>query len=214
MNKQLFTPMISEVANRNLALRFAVPSQDRVKRVAGKGSAFVGNMIIPLCRMARIRAANFTSCARVPLQDNETIHKLSTVLLYSSAAIDRSQFLSFASCFLSPPPRDKPKEIHPVSFISSLPDNVNFYRVVETRQIGRLRFLVCSICNGENIKRIALPYFPTMLVYRLLKLEQRVSTYYSPVFSFFSSSFLLLLRQGKVSFSCIDINCAYRLAIV
>ena len=111
--------MISEVANRNLALRFAVPSQDRVKRVAGKGSAFVGNMIIPLCRMARIRAANFTSCARVPLQDNETIHKLSTVLLYSSAAIDRSQFLSFASCFLSPPPRDKPKEIHPVSFISS-----------------------------------------------------------------------------------------------
>lgn len=214
MNKQLFTPMISEVANRNLALRFAVPSQDRVKRVAGKGSAFVGNMIIPLCRMARIRAANFTSCARVPLQDNETIHKLSTVLLYSSAAIDRSQFLSFASCFLSPPPRDKPKEIHPVSFISSLPDNVNFYRVVETRQIGRLRFLVCSICNGENIKRIALLYFPTMLVYRLLKLEQRVSTYYSPVFSFFSSSFLLLLRQGKVSFSCIDINCAYRLAIV
>lgn len=119
LNKQLFTPMISEVANRNLALRFAVPSQDRVKRVAGKGSAFVGNMIIPLCRMARIRAANFTSCARVPLQDNETIHKLSTVLLYSSAAIDRSQFLSFTSCFLSPPPRDKPKEIHPVSFISS-----------------------------------------------------------------------------------------------
>lgn len=184
--------MISEVANRNLALRFAVPSQDRVKRVAGKGSAFVGNMIIPLCRMARIRAANFTSCARVPLQDNETIHKLSTVLLYSSAAIDRSQFLSFASCFLSPPPRDKPKEIHPVSFISLLPDNVNFYRVVETRQIGRLRFLVCSICNGENIKRISRSSISlrcsSMLVYRLLKLEQRVSTYYSPVFSFFFPS--------------------------
>lgn len=128
--------------------------------------------------------------------------------------------LSTVRNFSPSPPASSllPLEISQRKFIpfllSLLPDNVNFYRVVETRQIGRLRFLVCSICNGENIKRIALLYFPTMLVYRLLKLEQRVSTYYSPVFSFFSSSFLLLLRQGKVSFSCIDINCAYRLAIV
>lgn len=155
MNKQLFTPMISEVANRNLALRFAVPSQDRVKRVAGKGSAFVGNMIIPLCRMARIRAANFTSCARVPLQDNETIHKLSTVLLYSSTAIDRSSTVrNFSPPLLRLLPPPPPLEISQRKFIpfllSLLPDNVNFYRVVETRQIGRLRFLVCSLLDMQR----------------------------------------------------------------
>lgn len=87
LSKQLFTPMISEVANRNFAWRNSRQfSQDhRVKRVAAKGSAGLGNMIILLCRICLppqtppIRAVNFPSCARVPLQDNETIHKLSSV---------------------------------------------------------------------------------------------------------------------------------------
>lgn len=165
--------------------------------------------------MARIRAANFTSCARAPLQDNETIHKLSTVSppLSLPSTVPPPFAISLLLCFLPPPLPSA--EISQRKFIPFLlspppppPDNVNFYRVVETRQIGRLRFLellarYAAWWKHQKKTRAALLCFPRRLVDACLpslsgKLEQRVSTYYSPVFFFLS---FFQFQTGKILFS-------------
>lgn len=116
----------------------------------------MGNMIIPLCRMARIRAANFTSCARAPLQDNETIHKLSTVSppLSLPSTVPPPFAISLLLCFLPFPfSRDKPKEIHPVSFISSSSSSSSRQCQLLSRCRNSINWKItfprapCSICS-------------------------------------------------------------------
>lgn len=125
-------------------------------------------MIIPLCRMARIRAANFTSCARAPLQDNETIHKLSTVSPPFSlpSTVPPPFAISLLLCFLPFPfSRDKPKEIHPVSFISSSSSSRQCQLLSRCRNSTNWKITFprapCSICSvvktsKENASRAPL----------------------------------------------------------
>lgn len=108
----------------------------------------MGNMIILLCRMARIRAANFRSCARVPLQDNETIHKLSSVRYLPPAYqpfFDRWQLLSSWRCLVV-------LHLFFFSFLFLSPSLFHFFPR-QTTESQRVSFLPLSAANERRVSQ-------------------------------------------------------------